>query len=320
MKPLLTILFFVFFTANILFPQENQYGPGYRTILMNNPAISGASGESMLRLSYLNFYPGNSYNLHSFYLSFDSYVEALHGGAGLWLSDDYLGGIINDTRGGISYAYSLRAGKDIFINAGLSAGIFHRGYNTSDAVLPDMIDPLGGVIYPSGESPFLSSGALLDISAGFLLMYNKFFAGFSIIHLSQPDMASGMQKENLRRKLFLNAAWDISLAGDNSVSIRPAAFMEFQKDRVSLACGSSLEFKNFAINLLLSENTEKSLDIQTGFSVKTGPIGIFYSYRFNVMSENVYLPFSLLHQAGLTFGLNSVNKRNALKAITLPEL
>ena len=33
-------------------------------------------------------------------------------------------------------------GKDLFINAGLTASVFHRGYNFGNAVLPDQIDPL----------------------------------------------------------------------------------------------------------------------------------------------------------------------------------
>ena len=120
-------------------------------MMMNNPALSGSVRDSELRLSYLNFYPGNNYNLHSVYFSYDSYFSGLHGGAGVLSSDDYLGGIINDIRGGISYAYFLQAGKDLFINAGLSASVYHRGFNFENAVLPDQIDPLGGVTLPSSE-------------------------------------------------------------------------------------------------------------------------------------------------------------------------
>ena len=74
-------------------------GPAYQSLLMNNPALSGSEGTGVLRLSYLNYYPGNSYNLHSVYLSYDSYISALHGGAGFYLSEDYMGGIVNDLRG-----------------------------------------------------------------------------------------------------------------------------------------------------------------------------------------------------------------------------
>ena len=104
-------------------------------LLMDNPALSGSEGDGVLRMSYLNFYPGNSFNLNSVYLSYDSYFPGLHGGTGFYLSEDYLGGILNDLRGGFSYSYFLQAGKDLFINAGLTASFFHRGYNFGNAVL-----------------------------------------------------------------------------------------------------------------------------------------------------------------------------------------
>ena len=85
--------------------------------------------KGSVRFSYLNFYPGNSYNFHSVYFSYDSYFPGIHGGAGIYVSDDYLGGIMNDVRGGLSYSYFLQAGKELYINAGLTASFFHRGFN-----------------------------------------------------------------------------------------------------------------------------------------------------------------------------------------------
>ena len=45
-----------------------------------------------------------------------------------------------------------RQGKTFYINAGLSASFYHRGYSFGKAILPDQIDPLGGVSFPSGET------------------------------------------------------------------------------------------------------------------------------------------------------------------------
>ena len=135
--------------------------------------MPAAEGDGVIRLSYLNYYPGNNYDLHSVYFSYDSYFPQLHGGAGIYLADDYLGGIINDFRGGFSYAYFLQAGKDLFINGGLSASIYHRGFNFSNAVLPDQIDPLGGVSIPSSEVLASPGKTVVDIAAGFLFISGK---------------------------------------------------------------------------------------------------------------------------------------------------
>jgi type IX secretion system PorP/SprF family membrane protein len=300
--------------------QETVYGPGFGTMLMSNPAVSGAEGSGKMRLSYMNFFPGNHYNLHSFYASYDAYVPALHGGTGLWLSNDYLGGIINDLRGGISYSYFLQAGRDLYINAGLSAGVFHRGFSFGNAVLPDMIDPIRGSVLQPGELLAAESRSVLDIGAGFLLMYGKFFAGLALTHLSQPDISAGSATEYLGRKLTFHAAADIGLGGNGNLALRPAGYTEIQAGRFTVALGSALESKMLSINVMLLHNEPGYTGIQTGFAVQAESLGLFYNYRFGISSQNRILPFSLLHQTGISFTLNKTDKSKALNTISLPWL
>jgi type IX secretion system PorP/SprF family membrane protein len=300
--------------------QETVYGPGYGTMLMSNPALSGAEGSGVMRLSYMNFLPGNHYNLHSFYASYDTYVPVLHGGAGAWISNDYLGGIINDLRGGISYAYFLKAGRDLYINAGLSAGVFRRGFSFANAVLPDMIDPFGGPVLQPGELLAAESRTVLDIGAGLLIMYREFFAGLALNHLSQPDISAGSATEYLGRKLTFHAATSIGLGGSGNLALRPAGYAEIQADRFMAALGSSLESKMLSVNTMLLRYEPGYTAVQAGFAVQTGAMGIFYNYRFGISSQNGILPLSLLHQTGISFTLNKTDKSKALNTISLPWL
>lgn len=301
--------------------QETVYGPGYQTMLMNNPGLSGAEGDGTLRLSYMSFFPGNHYNLNSFYTSYDGYFQKLHGGVGLWVADDYLGGIVNDLRGGFSYAYFLHAGNDLFINAGLSASVFHRGFNFAGAVLPDQIDPFAGITLPSAEALSERGKSVLDIGTGFLLIYKKLTGGFALNHLSQPDLSmSGSLPERMRRKLIIHLAGEIYLNENKSVALRPAGFIETQSGYFSGGGGASFESRSFSLNALFIGDDAENLNIQTGFSVKSGRIALFYNYRFNVISGNNLMPFSLLHQTGLAFGLNYVDKRKSFGIISFPKM
>ena len=219
------LLLFLIILGSVCFGQETDPEPGYQTIIMHNPAFSGSEGEGVLRMSYINFYPGNNYNLHSVYFSYDSYLPSLHGGAGIYLSDDYLGGIINDFRGGLSYAYFLQAGKELFINAGLSASVYHRSLSFENAILPDQIDPLGGVSFPSGEIMDASGRTVLDLGAGFLFISGKVFGGFSINHLAEPDLSSsGYSNERLRRKLHIHLSGDFNLSKSQSLTFTASGF------------------------------------------------------------------------------------------------
>jgi type IX secretion system PorP/SprF family membrane protein len=317
--------FYIFiFTVAIItgcFGQEVDPGPGYHMMMINNPALSGSEGEGVVRLSYLNYYPGNSYNLHSVSISYDSYFPAIHGGAALYLIDDYLGGIINDFRGGFSYAYFLQAGKDLIINAGLSASIYHRGYNFDKAILPDQIDPLGGVTYPSSEALAMQGKTVFDIGAGFIFIAGKVSGGLSVGHLAEPDLSNeGNLPEKLKRKLTAYTTGDIDLSKALNLKIRPIGFFSLQGGSFSAGGGTVFETKYLSVNTILLGDSGKNLNLQTGFSLKTGRICIYYNYRFNISSGNSLMPLSLLHQAGLAFSLNNVEKRNTIETINFPKL
>lgn len=301
--------------------QDITHGQGFQTAVMDNPAFAGSNGESMLRLSYLNLLPGHSYNLHSVYLSYDSYFPVLHGGAGFYLTNDYLGGIINDLRGGFSYSYFLQAGRDFFVNAGLTASFINRGYSFGEAILPDMIDNLGGVTQPSSELLADKRRTVMDIGAGVLLIWNKMFAGFSVLHLTGPDLSgSGSSADKLRRRYSLSVTGELKGNKRSHLKMRPAARLDLQGNYFSISAGSALESNYLSVNILFLSDNNRNLDMQTGFSVSSGRLTFLYNYRFNIASRNPMAPFSLVHQTGLAFSLNNVEKRIRVKTINIPEM
>jgi type IX secretion system PorP/SprF family membrane protein len=301
--------------------QESGYGPGYQTIVMTNPAFAGTEGDGILRLSYLNYYPGKNYNLHSVFVSYDTYMTGLHGGAGLFLSDDYLGGIVNNMRGGFSYSYHLQADKNIFINAGLSGSFYHTGIDRSNIILPDQIDPLNGVVYSSAESLNIRGRTVFDIGTGFMLIAGRYTAGLALNHLAKPDISGdGSAEGRLNRKLSMNFSGTFEINKKLMIAVKPVIFSEIQGSRMTAAIGGSLETIHFSINAMLLTNRAKDLNIQTGFFLKKGSLIVFYNYCFNIVSKNNLLPLSLLHQAGLAFSLNNVDKRKIIKTINFPNL
>lgn len=301
--------------------QETIYGSGFQTITGTNPAFSGSEGNGTVRLSYFNFYPGKNYNLHSVFLSFDSYFEELHGGAGFYLSNDYLGGIVNDIRAGFSYAYFLQAGENLFINAGLSASVFHRGFNFNGAVLPDQIDLIGN-ISPVSSEPLADRGkTAFDVGAGFLVTSGKFFAGLSVSHLAQPEInpvSSGEDK--LKRKLSVHMAVDLKADKKGIFTIRPVLTGELQGDFFSVGAGAAAHSRNIAVSAMAIRSSSGSVDVKTGFMINNGRISLLYNYCLNLHSVNSLLPVSLFHQAGIAVSLFNVEKSNRIRTIILPGL
>jgi type IX secretion system PorP/SprF family membrane protein len=315
-----SILFIMILSIKLCQGQEPGSGTGYQMTLMNNPAFSGSTADGALRLSYLNYFPGNNYKLNSVWLSYDSYFPLLHGGTGFYISDDYTGGIINDLRAGMSYAYFLRAGRDLFINAGLSASVIHRGFNYNGAVLPDQIDPVGGVSLPSAEVLVNGGQSLFDLGAGLLVISGKFFGGVSVTHLTEPGFTeTGPSDERLKRTFFSYIAGDFGLGSKSDFKVRPQLYSAFREDYYYVAAGAAIEIPVFSINALLIRDGGDNLNLQSGFSFTRGNLSIYYNYTFSVASGNNMLPFSLLHQTGLAYSLNHVEKRNSIKTINFPK-
>lgn len=301
--------------------QGIKSGPLYQMLLMNDPALSGSEGDGVMRLSYINYYPGNSYNLNSVYLSYDSYFPALHGGTSFYLSEDYLGGIVNDLRGGISYAYFLQAGSNLFIHAGLTASVFHRGYNFGNAILPDQIDPVGGVSFPTSETLDNNGKTVLDVGAGLLFIAGNLAGGFSVNHLAEPELSSSaVSTESLRRRYSFHLSADFNLSSSGRLKIEPLVLVVQQGDYFSAGAGAALESSHLAINTILSSDNGSNVNVQSGFAFNFNVVSVYYNYQFNVISGNIFLPLSLQHQVGLAFSLYNVEKRKAFKTINFPKM
>ncbi|MBN1107324.1 MAG: PorP/SprF family type IX secretion system membrane protein [Bacteroidales bacterium] len=317
MKRYLTLVF----TAILLLSPTayGQEGFSYQLTMIGNPALTGSAGNGMLRMSYMNHYPGNGYNLHSVFVSYDGFFPVLHGGAGFYISDEYPGGIITNLKGGFSYSYFLRASQDLYINAGLSASFYHRGYNFSGALLPDQIDPLLGGIYPSSEVLAAEGRTVFDLTSGFLVIYRGFSGGFSVKHLTQPDPSNHDDAgTSLARTLLVHASLEVSTRG--KLRFYPAMMAETGDDIFSAGAGVSAKRENFSIDAFVLGGGDRNIDLQTGFSFSAANIKLFYSYRFNIFSGETLMPFSLLHHTGLVFSLYNVDKRKIIKTINFPDL
>jgi type IX secretion system PorP/SprF family membrane protein len=322
MKKLYLLIFLVILQqTEAVNAQEADYGPGYQTIVMTNPAFSGSEGDGILRLSYFNFYPGMSYDLNSFFASYDSFFPLLHGGAGFWISNDYTGGIINDIRGGFTYSYHLQAGDMVFINAALGASLFYRGYRMSGIILPDQIDPLRGAVLPTGEALDLTGHAAFDVGAGFLIMAGRYSAGFAVSHLTEPDISgSGLPADKMKRKITVNLDGTFFNSGKSKIALRPLLYGMIQGNNSQLGAGADFKTGFFSLSSMLLINNAKDLDLETGISFIHRSFFVFYNYCINLVSGNSLLPSSLYQHAGLGISLNYVDKRKTIKTINFPKL
>ena len=302
-----------------LVAQETGYGIGYQTIMLSNPAFAGIEGEGKLRIAYFDFYPGRNYNFHSFYASYDSYIPSVHGGGAFFVSDDYIGGLANDTRGGCSYAYHFQAGRDLFFDAGLSASFFHRGFNRSEMVFPDQIDPLGGVTQQTSEQLDLKGKTVFDAGAGFLMIAGRYTAGIAVNHLTTPDLSgTGTSEQRMGREVVIHLSGEFTI-NSHQIRLKPVVYGDFKQGKRVGGIGAAVESATLSFNAIVLGNRAGDLDLQAGLFVKLSKVTFFYNYTFNISSANNLLPASLVHNAGIILSLKNVDKRKIIKTINFPK-
>ncbi|MGQ9620881.1 MAG: PorP/SprF family type IX secretion system membrane protein, partial [Bacteroidales bacterium] len=245
---ILTLIIVAVFNAQ---SQDRFYSPGFQPAVILNPAVAGIEGDGILRMVYMTQYPGQGFNLHSFSGSYDAFISVLHGGIAGYISNDYLG-IINDIRGGFSYSYHLRASKDLYINAGLSASFQHRGINTVKMVLPDQIDPLQGVVLPSAEEISGRGRTIFDVGTGFVMISGNYLAGISVNHLARPDLeGSGSQESSLARRMTFFASGTFRIGKTIKTVIKPVIYFDVAGKEILAATGIVTATETVAVNTIL---------------------------------------------------------------------
>jgi type IX secretion system PorP/SprF family membrane protein len=300
--------------------QDTWYGTVSGLHFMYNPAYTGSSGIPVMRASCYSFMPGNNFNLKSVYASFDGYSPVLHGGAGIWFSDDVLGDVMNDFRAGASYAYHLRAGKNLYINAGLAASVVNRGINRGSVILPGDYDQLNGLSGISSEVITAGNVTLFDLGTGITFAWKTWYGGFSVMHLTQPKLSPRQQSYNKLSRLYTVTAGTLMTPGKGSLTISPAASLMIQSDNVIIYLGAQVLYREIMCGLSAWHVTSGFTAAEPAIGWDTGSTKIMLSYSYVINGGDTIFKSTAIVRAGLSVSFGNVEKRRAIHVIKLPEL
>jgi type IX secretion system PorP/SprF family membrane protein len=314
-----TILALVFYTLT-LSGQDTWYGTMSGMHFMYNPAYTGSSGLPVMNISCYSFLPGNNFALRSGYASFDTYLPGLHGGTGLWLSDDMLGEIINDFRAGASYAYHLQAGRDLFFNAGLTASVVHRGIKTGAVILPGDIDPFNG--FQGTHSEYITDGAVtaFDIGTGITFAKGPWYGGVSVMHLTQPWLSESRQNNDRIRRLYTVSAGTSFSNRKGEFSLSPSVTLLAQADNVIIYLGTEALYRSLMGGVGFWHAASGFTAAEPSLGWDAGSAKIILSYSYVLAGGDTAIKGTAIVKAGLTICFNNVEKSRAIHIIKLPDL
>ncbi len=175
-------------TPQVAKAQDPEFTQFYANPLYLNPAFAGAARCPRIAMNYRNQWPSLSGTFVTSSASYDQHVDGIYGGLGLIVTNDKAGeATLNTTNISAIYSYQLKINRSFSLRFGFQATFFQKSLDWNKLTFGDMIDPRRGFVYQTNDVPRGGSISNVDFSAGVIGYSDKFFAGFAVHHLTQPN-------------------------------------------------------------------------------------------------------------------------------------
>lgn len=225
------ILLIILFHQGVSFAQDPEFSQFYANPVYLNPAMVGTQGCGRLNLNSRNQWANLSGAYVTNSVSYDRYVNRLHGGIGVMVTNDMAGhNTLNWSTVNLIYAYHLQLSKRFTLIFGGQAAWNQKFLDWSKLTFGDQIDPYRGFSYqtndlPSGlinDNSSWSTAGFFDVSAGLVGFSENFYFGFAARHLNTPNQSVKLGDSRLPMRFTAHAGAKIPLVG-NSVYENKAA-------------------------------------------------------------------------------------------------
>lgn len=276
---------------NLFFQFENLNSDAERNILSSSDQLKKSSNTT---------------------LAFDkAFLKSRRLGAGLSYALQQ-SGITQTNQLNFSLSYRFIVLRNNRIHIGFSASMIQQNFDFNEATFNDQIDPIAGFVYNTIENiPVIGTfkgTPVLDLKAGLIIKRNRWFAGYTIIHLNEPgfsvfdDPYAVLQRSHL---LYLSYAYPVKNMfkfnpvlrlnlDESGFTIFNTAFSANLKERLMVMYEFEFSTQNIMYHRVNAAFTlYRQLIISSSFS--------FYADNdFNSEASLASLRFGILYQFGKT--------------------
>jgi type IX secretion system PorP/SprF family membrane protein len=296
------------------FGQDPEFTQFYANPLYLNPAFAGTAHCPRVSLNYRNQWPGISGSFVTTSASYDQHVDAFSGGLGLLVWNDRAGeGTLITTNISGMYSYQLPVTRTFSIKAGLQATWAQKKVDWSKLTFGDMIDARRGFVYNTNEIQRDQPASYVDFAAGILGFSEKYFGGFAVHHLTQPNESVIEGTSPLPRKYTFHAGAVIPLEGKgDDASLSPNVLVQLQQDFLQINFGMYYS-KGPIIGGLWYRNSDSFIAL-VGF--QTGILKFGYSYDITISKLTNKTAGSHEFSTGLLFDCKP--RRRRFRTISCP--
>ncbi|MBL4668588.1 MAG: type IX secretion system membrane protein PorP/SprF [Flavobacteriales bacterium] len=302
------------FLTNNLFAQDPEFTQFYANPLYLNPAFAGTAHCPRVSLNYRNQWPGISGSFVTTSASYDQHVDALSGGVGLLVWNDQAGeGTLSTTNVSGIYSYQIPVTRRFSIKAGIQATWAQRKLDWSKLTFGDQIHDRRGFIFTTQEVQRDEPANYVDFSAGVLGFSEKYFVGFAVNHLTEPDESVIQGASPLPRKFTFHAGAVLPVESKGEpASLSPNVLVQFQQNFLQINYGMYFS-KGPIIGGLWYRNSDSFIAL-IGF--QTGILKFGYSYDITVSKLTNTTAGSHEFSTGLNFDCKP--KKRRFRTISCP--
>jgi len=322
LKKIFYILLFSLFAISSK-AQSPDFSQITTNLLFTNPAFAGTKICPRLITGYRNKFVSLGSVYQTFYATYDQYFDDLKGDLGItFINDLQSKGVVRNTMAGLIYAKDVNITSKLTLKLALQGEYLQHSVNTSQLSYPDMIDPIYGFIYNSGEQVISSQFHKANLSAGMLMYSEKQYFGISLFNINQPTSSLAKNNYLLQRKISLHYAYNIMLRPDQR-TIKDAYF--FLPNILIFNQGKSTQImygmnvtKNFLMGgISIKQNVGTNFD---SFMLLIGFIQKRFKFAYDCDVSLMKVSGSLFdtHEVSFTFFFNCVEKKKKNKAINCP--
>lgn len=251
---------------------EAQFSDFTRLKSFYNPAVSGTDGLLNVAAAYAMQYVGYENAPKTLYVGADLPVYFLnpHHGAGISLfSDDF--GIFKQQKISLQYAYNIKLNKKTKLAFGANFGVINEKIDPSGMKINDTNDPA----FPTSEV----NGTKVDFGAGLYLYNPKYWAGFSVSHLTAPLIELNQKYEyQIDRMYYLMGGYNIKFK-NTFLTLQPAVMVmtDFDNWREDIQCRLKYEYEGKSMFIGAGYSPDISATVFIGGNFHG--ISLCYSYQ-----------------------------------------
>lgn len=321
------------FAAMLCLAQDAHFSRFYSNSLYLAPSFAGSSGKNRIALSYRNQWPEIEVAYKTYSFSFDHYFEKLNSGVGVLFLNDVAGsGNLSTTNIGILYNYDFKISNTVHIRPGMHFLYTQRSIDFNRLLWRDQMSVAGNAPSTGEVVPFENTGDI-DFSTSTLIFGDRFWAGFAVDHLLQPNQSLYYEEFNDNNQAKVPIKYQVfggtkhivkeTLLRPTPTVLQLAFLYKKQADFQQLDLGFYYHYSPVVLGLwyrgipLLRENNiNDALVLLVG--LKTEKYNVGYSYDFT--TSKLITSSGGSHEISVSYSFGKpAKKKHPKKMVPCPE-